>query len=199
MTRHGQLHSTDHRKARQFLKRKAREGSSEPGSPRIGVSGPAQFDWSSTGPPNQCHFRRVARETSSGTSPIPREVLDFVPDQVLDLDQQELVKCLRTSPSKSAPGPGGCTNELLCVCLDDNELLQLLFLAAEDLARGNAAAKLFIIATVTVLSEKDGRVCGIATRTSFRRLVAKTLARQFAKEMERTCAPFICVVDTCRR
>ena len=34
---------------------------------------------------------------------------------------------LRTSPSGSAPGPGGCTNEFLRVCLDDAEVLQLFF------------------------------------------------------------------------
>ena len=59
--------------------------------------------------------------------PIPRNVLEHIPEQVLDLDQQQFVKCLRTSPSGSAPGPGGCTNELLRVCLDDCEVLQLLF------------------------------------------------------------------------
>ena len=138
------------------------------------------------------------RRPQAPVRPIPREVLDFVPDQVLDLDQQEFVKCLRTSPSKSAPGPGGCTNELLRVCLDDCELLQLLFLAAEDLARGNAppAAKPFMTATMTALSKKDGGVLGIATGTSFRRLVAKTLARQFMKEVERTCAPFQFALST---
>ncbi len=138
------------------------------------------------------------RRPQAPVRPIPREVLDFVPDQVLDLDQQEFVKCLRTSPSGSAPGPGGCTNELLRVCLDDSELLQLLFLAAEDLARGNAppAAKPFMTATMTALSKKDGGVRGIATGTSFRRLVAKTLARQFMKEVERTCAPFQFALST---
>ena len=49
-------------------KGKAREGSSEPGSPRTGVSDPARIDWSSVGPPNKCHFRSC-KETSSGTSP----------------------------------------------------------------------------------------------------------------------------------
>ena len=64
-----------------------------------------------------------------------------------------------TSTSKnSSSGPGGCADELLRVCLDDCELLQLLFLAAEDLARGNAppAAKPFMTAAMTALSKKDG-------------------------------------------
>ena len=78
------------------------------------------------------------------------------------------------SPSGSAPGPGGCSNEMLRVCLDDVETLGLLFFSA----------------AMTALQKKDGGVRGIATGTSFRRLVAKTLARQFGAAVEATCAPF---------
>ena len=42
----------------------------------------------------------------------------------------------------------------------------------------------------------DGGVRGIATGTSFRRLVAKTLARQFGKVVESTCAPFQFALST---
>ena len=45
-------------------------------------------------------------------------------------------------------------------------------------------------ATMTALQKPDGGVRGIATGTSFRRLVARTLARQFGKAVEATCAPF---------
>ena len=44
--------------------------------------------------------------------------------------------------------------------------------------------------------KKDGGVRGIATGTSFRRLVAKTLARQFGKVVESTCAPFQVALGT---
>ena len=88
-------------------------------------------------------------------------------------------KCLKESPSGTAPGPGGCTNEFLQVCLDDDESLQLLYLAAQDLASGKAPpeASVFMLANMTVLSRKDGGVRGIATGTSLRRLVAKSLAK----------------------
>ena len=46
-------------------------------------------------------------------------------------------KCLQSAPSGVSAGPGGCTNEMLRVCLDDTEVLQLLFRAAEDFARTN--------------------------------------------------------------
>ena len=43
---------------------------------------------------------------------------------------------------------------------------------------------------MTAESKKDGRVRRIATGTSFRRLVAKSLARQFGAEVETVCATF---------
>ena len=125
-------------------------------------------------------------------SPIPQAVLDFVPESTFQLDKQLFVKCLQTAPSGCAPGPGGCTNEMLRVCLHDHETLQLLMSAAE-FARATVpdeARKSFMLATMTALQKKDGGVRGIGTGSSFRRLVAKTLARQFGKAVETTCSPF---------
>ena len=90
-------------------------------------------------------------------------------------------------------GPWGCTCEMLQVCFDDVKLLQMLTSAAEDFARARVPRvvfKTFQQAHMT-LSKRDDGVRGIATGTSFRRLVAKSLARQFSKEVERACAPFV--------
>ena len=65
---------------------------------------------------------------------IPQEVIDFVPDRPVELDMKLFTKCLQSAPSGCSPGPGGCTNEMLRLCLDDPELVQLLFRAAEDCA-----------------------------------------------------------------
>ena len=51
-------------------------------------------------------------------------------------------------------------------------------------------------ATMTALQKTDGGVRGIATGTSFRRLVAKSLARQFGQEVERVCSPFQFALST---
>ena len=56
----------------------------------------------------------------------------------LNLDAAMFTKCLASAPSRSAPGPGGCTYEMLKLCLDDAETSHLLFRAAEDLARAQA-------------------------------------------------------------
>ena len=94
---------------------------------------------------------------------------------------------------------GRCTFEMLKVCLEDAETLHLLFRAAEDLARAEAPepiTRAFMSATMTALLKHDGGVRGIATGTSFRRLVAKTMARQFGKAVEAVCAPFQFALST---
>ena len=87
---------------------------------------------------------------------------------------------------------------MLRVCLVDVETLGLLFSAAEDFARADRPepTRPFLLATMTALRKKDGGVRGIATGTSFRRLVAKTLARQFGAAVQATCVPFQFEIST---
>ena len=120
--------------------------------------------------------------------------MDHAPDSPLTLDMKIFAK----SPTAPAAGPGGCSNEMLEVCLDDQETCQLLFLAAEDFARGTApnVSQCFMLANLTALQKKDGGVRGIITGTTFRRLVAKTLARQFSRQVEAACAPFQFALST---
>ena len=44
---------------------------------------------------------------------IPQEVMGFVPDRPFELDVKVFTKCLQSAPAGSAPGPGGCTNEMM--------------------------------------------------------------------------------------
>ena len=71
---------------------------------------------------------------------IPPEVMGYVPEQALMMDFALFTKCLQSAPSGVSAGPGGCTNEMLRVCLDDAEVHQLLFRAAEDFARRSQKA-----------------------------------------------------------
>ena len=90
-------------------------------------------------------------------SPIPQHVLDFAPECELKLEPKVFATCLRTALCGSSPGPGGCTYEMLKVCLNDNDTLQLLTLAAEDFARAQTPATTgaFMMTTMTAL-QKDG-------------------------------------------
>ena len=69
---------------------------------------------------------------------IPQEVMQFEPKSPLHLDLKIFSVWLRSAQSGSAPGPGGRTNEMLKVCLDDEETLQLLGLVAADFARATS-------------------------------------------------------------
>ena len=81
---------------------------------------------------------------------------------------------------------GGCTSEMLRVCLDDHEAL-LLPSAVEDFARHRSPESIFncfTMATMTALQKPEGGIRGIAVSTSFHRLVAKTMAKQFMTDVE---------------
>ena len=130
----------------------------------------------------------------------PREVLGELPGalrnregrQALRLDRQKFADCLRSAPKGSSPGPGGMSYEFLKIALDDESLLDLLGDAAEALARADIPEEIgeaFMLARLTALCKPAGGVRAIATGTPFRRLVGRSLARQFASEMESACAP----------
>ena len=138
------------------------------------------------------------KRCQSQVQPIPLNVMEFTPVTLVELDARVFATSLRSAPRGSAAGPGGCTYEMRPVCLDDVELLQMLTSAAEDFARAavpRVVFKAFQQANMTAL-KRDGGVRGIATGTSFRRLVAKSLARQFSKEAERACVPFQFALST---
>ena len=52
------------------------------------------------------------------------------------------------------------------------------------------------MATMAALQKADRGIRGIATSTSFRRLLAKTLAKQFVVDVEQACAPFQFALST---
>ena len=135
----------------------------------------------------------------SQVQPIPLDVMDFTPETPVELDSRVFATSLRSAPRGSAAGPGGCTYEMLQVCLDDVEVLQMLTSAAEKFsiaALPRVVSKLSSKHNMTALLKRDGGVRGIATGTSFRMLVAKSLARQFSKEVERACVQFQFALST---
>ena len=156
------------------------------------------FTGASLAPKTEETFQLLqGRRSQVQVSPIAEEVMQFSPAHPVALKAKIFMKCLSGAPLGSAPGPGGCTNEMLRVCLEDSELLQLLRLAAEDFARGTAPEEAMTrFKMATALRKKDGGVRGIATGTTFRRLVARTLARQFMREVEKTCASFQFALST---
>ena len=85
------------------------------------------------------------------------------------------------------------------VALDDDSLLHRLYQASNALAKAEVPqeiAEALVSARLTALRKPQGGVRGIATGTAFRRLVARTLARQFLPEVEDACAPFQFALST---
>ena len=83
--------------------------------------------------------------------------------------------------------------------MDETDVLDLVFEAASSVAQGRVPAEIqgpLMSARLTALSKDDGGVRGIATGCTFRRLVARSLARQFAKDFEKECAPFQYALST---
>ena len=75
--------------------------------------------------------------------------------------------------------------------LDDLDTFELLFEAATSLARASVPPDI-----ASALTKVDGGVGAIATGCSFRRLVARTLAKQFASVFDDECAPFQYALST---
>ena len=70
---------------------------------------------------------------------------------------------------------------------------ELLFGACSSLAQAKVpeeVASVLMGARLTALTKPDGGVTGIANGCSLRRLVARTLAKQFMAVFKAECAPF---------
>ena len=120
-------------------------------------------------------------------------VLDFVPESPPEVDRKIFLKNLKSAPREASPGPGGCTYEHLRVVLDDPDTLDLLSEGVTSLAQASVPEEITVAllgARLTALAKSDGGVRGIATGSSLKRLVARTLAKQFASEFQAECAPF---------
>ena len=127
-----------------------------------------------------------------------QNVRESVSERFVELDVALFTKCLRSAlhhREVRRVQDGARTRCCECVwtttsCSNSS---------AEDAAtadRPESARKAFTSATVTALQKPNGGVRGIATGTSFRRLVARTLARQFRKAVAATCAPFQFALST---
>ena len=99
----------------------------------------------------------------------------------------------RNGRRRSSLGPGGWTYEHLKVLMDEMDVFDFIFEAASSVAQERVPVDIqgpLMSARLTALSKNDGGVRGIATGCTFRRLVARSLARQFAEDFEKECAPF---------
>ena len=122
---------------------------------------------------------------------IPEEVMQFVPEVLLQLNMKIFAFCFRTGPAGSAPGPGGLHEQNVA------ETLLLLGLAAcrtRDSATQRDA--LFHNGHADCLAEERRRSARDRHRHHIPRLVAKSVAKQFSEDVEAACAPFQFALST---
>ena len=106
---------------------------------------------------------------------------------------------LRSAARGSSPGPGGCTYEHLKVFLDEEDTVELLHDVCCTSAQAKVpteVARVLMGARLVALTKTDGGIRGIATGSSLRQLVARTLTKRFSKVFEAECAPFQYVLST---
>ena len=134
-----------------------------------------------------------ARRPPQPRDPIPAEVASFVPESTPQLAPAAVAEALRSAKRGSAAGLSGATMEHYKLLLEDDEAVGLLaqaasLLVAADVPPGVLAA--LALSRLTALSKPGGGVRGIATGDTFRRLVSRVLARQFADDFDRATRPY---------
>ena len=104
-----------------------------------------------------------------------------------------MATALREAKRGGAAGLSGMRAEHLKMLLQHTEAMELLADAATLLARAHVPPEIqtaLAMVRLTALRKPDGGVRGIATGDAFRRLVSRTLAKQWATEFDEATRPY---------
>ena len=121
------------------------------------------------------------------------EALRHQPAQPVQLSVRAIASALRSARRGGAPGLSGMRAEHLKLLLQDGEAIELLAEAATHLAQAGVpeeVRKALAMARLTALRKPDGGVRGIATGDTFRRLVSRTIAREWAAKFDHATRPY---------
>ena len=129
------------------------------------------------------------------------ELAAFKPATPVELDEAKFFSNVRSARRGISGGLSGMRNEhLKCVVYSPRESdLSPLFKAASLMANAQLPLEIqaaVALARMTALDKGNNQVRGIATGDTFRRVVAKTLAQQFALEFDQACSPFQFALST---
>ena len=134
-----------------------------------------------------------SRRLSAARRGLDEDILQMQPHVPFHLDEDKFQHNMRTSRRGAAGGPSGMTAEHLRVLLDSPSCTSLLGEAASQLAEGNIPEEVVTairLGRMTALQKPDGGVRGIVVGDVFRRVVARTIAQQYAKLGEAATHPF---------
>ena len=138
-------------------------------------------------------LRDAERRPPTRQVPLPPDFRSSHPRDPLALNSQRFLRNVRSGRRGAAAGPSGCTAERLRVLADDEASADLLLRAAERLANADVPADVLAgvrLGRMVGLRKPDGGVRGPVMSDAFRRLVACTLAQQYAGAFQAACAPF---------
>ena len=119
--------------------------------------------------------------------PLPRALLEHVPDRPLTLNEQKFAQVLRSSRRGAAAGPSGMTADHLRIILDSLNDTHLLFSMGEQKARANlpdAIVSAIRLGRMTALQQPAGGVRGIVAGDILRRTVGRTIAQQISGALQ---------------
>ena len=146
-------------------------------------------------PPTEATLQQLtdpSRRPAEPYRPLPQDILDAAPAVPLALDRTALLANLPRARRGAAPGPSGYTAEILRLVLDEEDASQLFFEVASLLARAHvpeSAVAGLALGRLVALSKPGGGTRGLVVGDFLRRLVARTIAQQFAADFEAACNP----------
>jgi len=123
----------------------------------------------------------------------PAEVLNYQPDEAVQLSKPIFISNLRSARRGSSGSLSGHRNEHLKCCLDDEGALGDLCNIAQSLTENDVPVEIqeaYRLCKLTALKKNATKVRGLNAGDPFRRLVARTLAQQFASEFRQATSPY---------
>ena len=149
----------------------------------------------------ETYYKLCERPTEPRSLERLQQVCAFKPGSAVQLDYCQFISNVRSSPRGKSGGLSGMRNEhLKCLVFSPRqEDCNALYYVAETLARAEIPAAIrkgIALARMTALDKGSAKVRGIAAGDTFRRVVAKTLAQQFAEEFDEACAPYQFALST---
>ena len=126
-----------------------------------------------------------ARRPGRARDPVPRALLEHVPDRPLTLDEQKFAQVLRSSRRGAAAGPSGMTADHLRIILDRLKDTHLLFTMGEQMARANLPDSIVCavrLGRMTALQKPSGGIRGIVAVTFCAELWGGRLRRKSVQQ-----------------
>ena len=137
-------------------------------------------------------LRDPGRRPPKARDLIPGAILNLEPEVPFQLDEFKLASNVQSARRGAAPGPSGMSAEHLRLVLDNVRDTNLLYLMAEQLARGRVSpsiADALRLGRMNALQKPNGGVRGIVAGDVLRRLVGRTVAQQVSEVVEAATRP----------